>query len=335
MKNIAMKKITLFASLVSASFAGSACAEELVAAWDFAYPASFGGLDVDGDFAPDSSAPATYGDTEATFSWTGMGSGGGLSNSADLEANENLRPLQIQSMNDGFGWIVDANSSAQASLELNVDLSAFTGGSAELTFAAGSQNGPVTLNVSAGGSVSNLSLTPGADALQTIDISSLVGGSAVISFSFSDFTGTDNAIIDNIQVVAEAGQTGGGSLFILENEASVLLGDNWYFTPMGNLNISFSPWLYSTEYGWTYSPESNTDETAYVYIQDAPFQCWVYVDQNTASANGFWGYAFNAQTPAVSGWFYFLNQSSTSNTESYFIGDSEGNEILVFSDTAQ
>jgi hypothetical protein len=330
MKDTTMKKITLLASLVSASFVSASSAEELVAAWDFNYPESFGGLDVDGDFVTDSSAPATFGDTEATFSWAGMGSGGGLSNSADLESNEGLRPLQIGSMNDGFGWIVDANSSAEASLAVNVDLSAYAGGSAELTFAAGSQNGSVTLVVSAGNELTNISLSPGADSLQTVDISSLAGSNAVISFSFSDFTGTDNAVIDNIQVVAEAVETGGGSLFILDNAASVELVQDWYDTPMGTLFVGSEPWIWSIEYGWHYSDPNNSTSSAFVYIQDEPFATWVFVDQDSATAQGFWGFAFDAANPALNGWFWFFNEASTNNNGSFFIWD--GQQTLTFDD---
>ena len=336
MKETIMKKIAFITTLASACFVGSASAQTLVAAWAFNYPNAFGGLDFDGDFQPDSSAPATCGDTEATFTYSGMGSGGGLSNAGDLDANQNLRPLQIASMNDGFGWLVDANSSQSATFEISMDLSAFDGGTAELTFAAGSQNGPVTLLVSAGSSSQEIALSAGADALQTIDISSLAGSaSASVSFSFADFEGTDNAAIDNIQVVAEAGASqGGGSLFILDNESSSAIPDqeNWYETPMGSIFAGAAPWLWSPNYGWHFSPESNTSELAYVYILAAPFQTWVYVDQAQASEQGFWGYAFDAENAALNGWFFFFNPQSTEDQNEYFIWDSDGQQTLTFTD---
>lgn len=194
-----MKKVIILASLAAVSFAGVSSAQSLVAAWDFNYPASFGGLDVDGDFVNDTSANATWGDTSATFSWTGMGAGGGLSSGQSLNSNILLRPTQIASMNEGFAWIVDANSSSAAVLSLNLDLSGFS--AAELTFAAGSQNGPVTLDVNG----TQFGLTAGQDALQTLDISALAGlGNAVVNFTFADFTGTDNAVLDNFQVTGTA-----------------------------------------------------------------------------------------------------------------------------------
>ena len=330
-----MKKIALITSLASAGFVGTANAQELVAAWDFTYPDSFGGLDVDGDFVDDTSAPATFGDTTATFSWTGMG-GNGLSNSADLDSNQNLRPLQIASMNDGFGWLVDANTSSAANLEISMDLSAYEGGTAELTFAAGSQNGPVTLQVSAGSASEDISLSAGADSLQTIDISGLAGSaSASVSFSFADFEGTDNAVIDNIQVVAtEATSTGGGSLFILDNDnSSAITGfDDWYRTPMGDIYTGLAEsdgWIWSPNFGWHFSPDSNTAEVAWVYIQSAPFGNWVFVDQGSASNRGFWGYTLGSDA-LPQGWVFFFNEESSEDQDEFFIWN--GSETLTFTD---
>lgn len=196
-----MKKKILTLAVASCALFAWANAQSLVSAWDFNYPGSFGGTDIDGDFAADTSANATWGETSNTFSWTGV-TNGGLGNEADLESNLLLRPQQLATMTGGtFGWVVDANSSQGANMFLNLDLTGFT--SAELTFAAGSVNGPVTLNVDVGGNVTPISLSDGADALQTVDISGLAGlSNAQVGFSYSDFTGTDNAYMDNIQVTA-------------------------------------------------------------------------------------------------------------------------------------
>ncbi|WP_269524770.1 PEP-CTERM sorting domain-containing protein [Coraliomargarita parva] len=195
-----MKKLILLTASLMLGFAGAMSAQDLIAAWDFNYTSSFGGLDVDGDFINDSSATANFGlqAGTATFSWLNQTSSG-LSNSADLDSNQLLRPLQIASMNDGFGWFVDANVSSSAELFLTVDLSLY--GSSELTFAAGSDNGPVDLLVDVDGAVTTLNLTAGTDALYTVDLSALAGSSsAVVGLSFDNFTGTDNVFLDNFQI---------------------------------------------------------------------------------------------------------------------------------------
>jgi hypothetical protein len=193
-----MKKKIITLAIASCVAFSLASAQSLVSAWDFNYPSSFGGLDVDGDFAADSSAAATWGETSNIFSWTGMNANG-LSNDAQLDSNQLLRPQQLVTMNDGFGWLVAAGDSASANMFLDLDLAGFA--AAELTFAAGSQNGPIDLLVNVGGDVTNIGLTAGQDALFTVDISTLAGlSNAQVGFSFANFTGTDNAVMDNIQV---------------------------------------------------------------------------------------------------------------------------------------
>lgn len=185
-----MKKLILIAAAAALTTA-SVNAQSLVAAWDFNYTNSFGGLDVDGDFSADTSAAATYG--TGTFSWANQTSEG-LVNTANLFSNNLVRPVQLDTMAEGFGWFVSANTSPNAVLTLSVDLTGFN--SAELTFAHAGQNGSFDLFV--GGQ----SFSPTADALGTVDISSFAGGVANIDFTFANFSGAENSFLDNIQVTA-------------------------------------------------------------------------------------------------------------------------------------
>jgi hypothetical protein len=187
-----MKKLILIAAAAALTTA-SVNAQSLVAAWDFNYPTSFGGLDVDGDFSADTSAAATYG--TGTFSWANQTSEG-LVNTANLFSNNLVRPVQLDTMAEGFGWFVSANTSPNAVLTVSVDLSLFE--DAELTFAYAGQNGAFELNV--GGQT----FSPAADALATIDLGAFEGGVANIDFTFANFSGAENSFLDNIQVVGTA-----------------------------------------------------------------------------------------------------------------------------------
>jgi hypothetical protein len=180
----------------------------------------------------------------------------------------------------------------------------------------------------------NTAITNNA-AAGSVDLSSIsaLDGQSVVYFR-GTFSGIDGGVsyIDNFQVNATpvvSGETG-GSLFILDNPASVELIENWYDTPMGTIFIGQEPWLWSLEYGWHYSQPENTPTTAYVYIQDAPFATWVFVDQTSATAQGFWGFAFEPADPALNGWFWFFNEASTDDTGSFFIWN--GQQTLTFDD---
>ena len=184
-----MKKLILIAAAAALTTA-SVNAQSLVAAWDFNYPDSFGGLDVDGDFSPDSSAAATYG--TGTFSWANQ-TQGGLFNSANLTSNDLLRPGMLDQFTPTFGWQLGGGDSS-AVLTVSVDLTGFT--SAELTFAHAGENGSFDLLV--GGQT----FSPAADSLGTVDISSFAGSVANIDFTFANFSGAENSFLDNIQVPA-------------------------------------------------------------------------------------------------------------------------------------
>jgi hypothetical protein len=183
-----MKKLILIAA-AAALTAASVNAQSFIAAWDFNYPDSFGGLDVDGDFSPDTSAAATYG--TGTFSWANQ-TQGGLSNGANLTSNDLLRPDMLDQFSPTLGWLLGGGDSS-AVLTVSVDLTGFN--IAELTFAHAGQNGSFDLFV--GGQ----SFSPTADALGTVDISSFAGSVANIDFTFANFSGAENFFLDNIQVV--------------------------------------------------------------------------------------------------------------------------------------
>ena len=188
-----MKKIISIAATaaltVGALTTTSVSAQSLVAAWDFYYPASFGGFDVDGDFVDDSSVPATYG--TGTFSWSNQTSSG-LLNAANLSSNNLLRPAQLDTMGEGFGWFVDANNSPNAILTLSVDLTGLE--DVELTFAHAGQNGSFNLIVA------GETFSPTSDALGTVDLDAFEGGLANINFTFANFSGVENSFLDNIQI---------------------------------------------------------------------------------------------------------------------------------------
>ncbi|NBB79669.1 MAG: hypothetical protein GVY36_09525 [Verrucomicrobia bacterium] len=173
-------------------------------------------------------------------------------------------------------------------------------------------------------------------AAETVDLSGITAldGQSQIYIK-GDFSGIDGGVtnLDNFQVFATPiPDEISGSLFILENPASVLLDvADWYGTPMGEVFVGFAPWLWSNNYGWHFSPEENSTDEAFVYIQSAPFSSWVFVEQASASDQGFWGFAFNADEPALNGWFFFFNQQST-DSDQFFIWDSEGGQLLTFDD---
>jgi hypothetical protein len=163
-----------------------------------------------------------------------------------------------------------------------------------------------------------------------VDLSNLAGN-ATASYMLNT---VDGYLYDNFAITGTLADASDGSLFILENDDSFLLTTDWYRTPMGDLYVGDSPWIWSNDYGWHYSGPENTTDTAYVYIQLAPFQTSVYVDQASASSDGFWGYAYSASDPALNGWFYFFNPESTESTSEYYIWDDEGEQLLTYSDLA-
>mgnify|MGYP000265318444 FL=1 len=186
-----MKKVLTIAALAALATV-SANAQTLIAAWDFNYPDSFGGFDIDGDFSNDTSADATFG--AGTFTW-GSQTVGGLANSADLSSNGLIRPLQLNPLGDGFGWQLGGAEAATV-LTFAVDLTGFQ--DVELTFAYAGQNGVFDLDVA------GQSFSPATDALGTVDLDALEGGLANIEFSFSNFAGAENFLLDNVQIVGTA-----------------------------------------------------------------------------------------------------------------------------------
>ncbi|HAV12029.1 MAG TPA: hypothetical protein DCX06_00845 [Opitutae bacterium] len=187
-----MKKVLTIAALAALATV-SANAQSLIAAWDFNYPDSFGGQDINGDFAPDTSAAATFG--TGTFSWASQPTSG-LSNSANLSSNNLLRPGLLDPLGAGFGWLVDANGSSGAVLTFQVDLTNII--DAELTFAYAGQNGSFDLTAA------GQSFSPASDALGSVDLDALEGGLANIEFSLSNFSGAENFLLDNVQVTGNA-----------------------------------------------------------------------------------------------------------------------------------
>ena len=78
-------------------------------------------------------------------------------------------------------------------LTFSVDLTGFE--DVELTFAHAGQNGAFDLDVA------GQSFSPATDALGIVDLDALEGGLADIEFSFSNFAGAENFLLDNVQIV--------------------------------------------------------------------------------------------------------------------------------------
>jgi len=186
-----MKKIILIAATAALTTA-SVHAQSLVAAWDFNYPMSFGGFDIDGDFVNDTSAAASFG--SGTFSWINQAVGG-LANSANLTSNNLLRPAQIDTLPAGFGWQLGGGESS-AVLTFTVDLSLFE--DVELTFAYAGQNG--VFDVTVAGQTFN----PAADSLATVDLNAFEGGIAIVDFTFANFESPEVFLLDNVQITGTA-----------------------------------------------------------------------------------------------------------------------------------
>lgn len=273
---------------------------------------------------------------------------GTLGGNGEIGASGNINTLTAQGQEYGFGNALGLTTNG--AITIAIDLTGFElGSSAESwSLAFATQNNSDSDNSSSiawdysldGSEFVSTGITTAITqnaAAQSVDLSGIeaLDGQTEVFFR-GTFSGVDDGVsyIDNLQVNAEfGGGSTGGSLFILDNPASETYPEiNWWATPMGDLFVGLEPWLYSAEYGWTYSRPENTEESAFVYIRSAPFETWVFVDQNSATANGFWGYAYDAVNTDINGWYWFFNVGSTANGGKYFLWDSEGAQVLEFDD---
>ena len=134
--------------------------------------------------------------------------------------------------------------------------------------------------------------------------------------------------LDNFAFSASEGDFGPTpDLFILSNEASTRIIQNWYSTPMGTLFVGDEPWIWSNDYGWFYDLPANNETDAWVFMTAAQFNTWVYVDQASATSAGFWGYATSGD---LEGWFWYANPESSADSDFYFIFQGDG--VLVYED---
>jgi len=310
-----IKSIYILAALIVAN--ANAQTTSFVAGWDF-----------DGVGTTLTSMTSNWGDLSgsATLTWT-----------HDVATGPPTFSAAEFGISTGFNSAVVGDTFAFVDPNTGFDQFSDPGDNGEFGFESLSAGDSFTFNFDGSG-YKDLSMSYALDAagdgtwvLTEVDLSAF-DGNPNASFVLST---ADGARYDNFAITGNPADAANGSLFILENPASSLLATDWYRTPMGDLYTGAAPWIWSNDYGWHFSPESNTGELAYVYIQSAPFQGWVYVDQNSAVAQGFWGYAFNASSPALNGWFWFLNTASTSNTSEYYIWDNEGQQTLTFEDAAQ
>lgn len=200
-----MKKLVFLLSLSLA--AASAQASQFVAAWDFTSPSGFTSLDVDGDFAADTSLSADYSGS-GTFAWSGVtDDASGFFPGANLSSNTDdavANDSGLTSLGEGSGFKVYGNTDSSAVLTLSgLD---FTGlESASFTFASQVENNNGGATITLGGSLSGTVGIDGTDSKYTVDASALDGNSnASFTLSFSNFSGTENILLDNFQITATA-----------------------------------------------------------------------------------------------------------------------------------
>jgi hypothetical protein len=271
---------------------------------------------------------------------------GTLASAGTIGASGNIGVLEDQGQQ--FGFANGLGLTTNGSITFAIDMTTFSSGPAgegwSLVFAAvnasdSDDSSSIAWDYSLDGqSFTSTGLTTeitDSAAAKIVDLSAIseLNGQSQVFFR-ANFLGVDDGrtTIDNFQVTATPMASANGSLFILENQASTLLVEDWYATPMGELYVGSEPWLWSPEYGWMFSRPENTTDNAFVYIQDAPFQSWIFVDQSSATADGFWGYAYDAFETDVNGWFWFFNDASRSNADKFFLWDNEGTQLLTFDD---
>lgn len=87
------------------------------------------------------------------------------------------------------------------------------------------------------------------------------------------------------------------------------LGDGWYSTWIGTVNVNNWPWIYGKA-GWFY--DSNTGPGGWFYFTNASLQCWVYSSESSPN----WFYMEPIGKPK--GWWYISRSATDGFT--YFLG---------------
>lgn len=96
----------------------------------------------------------------------------------------------------------------------------------------------------------------------------------------------------------------GGSSAPYLTVGAVDLGDGWYETWIGTLNLNSWPWAYSSV-GWFYAGNAgNTNADSWFFFINPQIQGWVYASENTPS----WVYA---QPPGQPQGWWFVDGEST------------------------
>jgi hypothetical protein len=177
---------------------------QFVAAWDFTSPSGFTSLDVNDDFAAETELAADYAGS-GLFQWSGLtdDSSGFYSatynevNSADIVADD----FGLTQLGDGTGFRVAAIPDASTALLTfsGLNFSGLT--DANLDFAAGVQNFDGATTINFGGGLSDSIDLTGTGTAYNVDLSALNGlSNASFTMSFTNFSGVENVVMDNIQI---------------------------------------------------------------------------------------------------------------------------------------
>ncbi len=128
----------------------------------------------------------------------------------------------------------------------------------------------------------------------------------------TDLTSSPNAIVyaNGLWVIVGEGYAaytdslsgGGGSTPYLVDGA-IDLGNGWYDTWLGDLNINSWPWVYAGV-GWFYAGNAgNSNASSWFFFTNAQLNCWVWASENSAQ----WVYCQPTGQPL--GWWFVDSDS--------------------------
>lgn len=185
--------------------------------------------------------------------------------------------------------------------------------------------------------------TDGGSSWTALETDTISTSEAAFEVDLSDITASDLWVrgtlsgldsnlfaLDNVEFDGDAASE--NQPFIANSEASSLVSENLYDTPLGEIATQFNPWVWSAEFGWMYFSAGDPATGGWVYFLSAPYQTWVFVDASAGTSEGIWSYAQGAQNSAINGWFWFFKSASEANDGDYFIWDNEGSEVLSLDD---
>lgn len=129
--------------------------------------------------------------------------------------------------------------------------------------------------------------------------------------------------------------TGGGSTSLLDHPETVALdaATGWYLTWMGVINLASEPWLYSTEWGWFYAGETESNAKGWFYSVDEDLDGWFYAFDDAAGPEGFWVFAVDtSSSPDLVGWLFIATALSNTFADEWFVFESATGEVLTLDD---